>query len=47
LAPVFGVYNLFNRRYVSSVAVNATGGKYFEPAPGRILFVGLTLAAGR
>jgi hypothetical protein len=27
--------------------VNATGGKYYEPAPGRIVFVGLTVGAGR
>ena len=31
-----GVYNLFDRRYASSVAVNATGGKFFEPAQGEI-----------
>jgi iron complex outermembrane receptor protein len=47
IAPVIGVHNLFDRRFVSSVSVNATGGKYYEPAPGRIVFVGLTLAAGR
>ena len=46
LAPVVGVSNLFDRRYVGSVAVNAARGKYFEPAPGRTFFVGLTLAAG-
>jgi hypothetical protein len=27
--------------------VNATSGKYYEPAPGRIVFVGLTVGAGR
>jgi iron complex outermembrane receptor protein len=47
IAPVVGVHNLFDRRFVSSVSVNATGGKYYEPAPGRIVFVGLTLATGR
>jgi iron complex outermembrane receptor protein len=47
VAPVVGVHNLFDQHLVSSVSVNATGGKYYEPAPGRIVFVGLTLAAGR
>jgi iron complex outermembrane receptor protein len=47
VAPVVGVHNLFDRRFVSSVGVNATGGKYYEPAPGRIVFVGLTVGAGR
>jgi iron complex outermembrane receptor protein len=43
LSPVVGIQNLFDRRYVSSVSVNASGGKYYEPAPGRTLFVGLTV----
>lgn len=47
LAPVLGVQNLFDRGYVGSVSVNAAGGKYFEPASGRSLFVGLTAAVGR
>lgn len=47
LVPVAGVQNLFGRRYVSSVSANATGGKYYEPAPGRVVFVGLMMATGR
>jgi iron complex outermembrane receptor protein len=47
IAPVIGVHNLLDRRFVSSVSVNATSGKYYEPAPGRIVFVGLTVGAGR
>jgi iron complex outermembrane receptor protein len=46
LAPTVGVQNVFDRRYASSVVVNAQGGRYFEPAPGRTLFVGLALRAG-
>jgi iron complex outermembrane receptor protein len=46
-APVVGVQNLFDRAYVSSVAINAAGGRYYEPAPGRTYFVGLTAAVGR
>jgi iron complex outermembrane receptor protein len=47
LAPVVGVQNVFDRTYASSVVVNAQGGRYFEPAPGRTLFVGLALSVGR
>ena len=38
--------NLGGVRTVGSVSVNATGGKYFEPAPGRTLLVRLALARG-
>ena len=33
--------NLFDRNYAGSVIVNDSNGRYFEPAPGRRLFVGL------
>ena len=44
-----GVYNVFNRTYAASVAVNATGAKYFEPGQTRSLYAGFTLgfSAGR
>jgi iron complex outermembrane receptor protein len=46
---VVGAQNLFNSRYVSSVSVNAAGGKFYEPGSQRSVYVGLTLmaAAGR
>jgi len=49
LSPVFGVQNLFDRRYVGSVAVNASGAsiaatKFYEPAPGRTWYAGLSAA---
>jgi iron complex outermembrane receptor protein len=49
LSPVIGVQNLFDRRYVGSVAVNASGAslaatKFYEPAPGRTWIVGLSAA---
>jgi iron complex outermembrane receptor protein len=51
LSPVVGVQNVFDRHYVGSVAVNAAGtsatAKAYEPAPGRMLYAGLTLGAGR
>ena len=47
LAPTVGVQNVFDRRYASSVVVNAQGGRYYEPAPGRTLFVGLAIGSAR
>jgi iron complex outermembrane receptor protein len=41
-----GVSNLFDRRYASSVSVNAAAGKFYEPAAGRALFVGASIRAG-
>ena len=47
LSPVLGVQNVFDRRYVGAVSANAQGGRYYEPAPGRTWFAGLTLGFGR
>jgi len=49
LAPVIGVQNVFDRRYIGSVAVNAAGAsiaatKFYEPAPGRTWYIGLSAA---
>ena len=44
LAPLLALQNLTDARSVGSVSVNATGGKFFEPAPGRVLLVRLALA---
>jgi iron complex outermembrane receptor protein len=43
--PVVGVHNLFDRSYVGSVSVNAAPmfGRYYEPAPGRTIYAGLTI----
>lgn len=42
VVPTVGFNNLFDRRYVGSVAINATGAtpKFYEPAPGRTVIVG-------
>ncbi len=45
LAPFVSVNNVLDRRYVSSVVINAAGGRYYEPAPGRNAYVGLTISA--
>ena len=50
-SPVLGVQNAFDRRYVGSLAVNASGAtlaatKFYEPSPRRTWFIGLTIASG-
>jgi iron complex outermembrane receptor protein len=47
IAPVFGVSNLFDRKHVASVAVNAAAGKFYEPGTGRMWFVGLSAASAK
>jgi hypothetical protein len=44
LAPLVALQNLTDARSVGSVSVNATGGKFFESAPGRVLLLRLALA---
>ena len=44
--PFVGVANLFDRRYVSSVVINAAAGRYYEPAPGRAFSIGLSIGGG-
>src|SRR5437588_6297780 len=46
LNPFVGFNNMFNRAYVGSVVINATAGRYYEPAPGRNMYVGFALGAG-
>ncbi len=43
LVPFLGINNIFDVRYNSSVVVNATAGRYYEPAPGRNLYAGLRI----
>ena len=47
MAPFLGVNNVFNHTYVSSVVINAARGRYYEPAPGRNVYLGLSLGTGR
>ncbi len=41
--PFIDINNLFNTRYNGSVTVNAFGGRYFEPAPGRSWQAGISV----
>jgi iron complex outermembrane receptor protein len=43
LEPVVGVDNLFDQVYAANVVVNATGGRFFEPGPGRTFYVGVRM----
>lgn len=47
LQPFAGINNVFNERYNSSVVINATGSRYFEPAPGRNLYLGARVRFGK
>ena len=40
-----GAQNVFDRKYISSVSVNAAAGKFYEPGSQRAFFVGLSLIA--
>ena len=40
LAPFLRLDNLFDRRYIGSVIVNESTGRYYEPGPGRAIYVG-------
>src|SRR4051812_833946 len=40
ITPFLGVNNLWDRRYVGSVTLNGVGGRDYEPAPRRIIYVG-------
>ena len=46
-SPFIGVNNAFNHLYVSSVVINAARDRYYEPAPRRNFYVGLSVGAGR
>lgn len=44
LEPYAAVENLFDRPHIGSVTVNGFGGRVLEPAPGRHLYVGLSVS---
>lgn len=39
LEPVVGIDNLFDTHYASNIVTNATRGRFFEPGPGRTVYV--------
>jgi iron complex outermembrane receptor protein len=47
ISPFVGVANVMDEDYNASVSVNAVGGRFFEPGPGRTFHVGLSAAWAR
>ena len=43
IMPYLGVNNLFDEEFNSNIRINAYGGRYYEPAPGRNGYLGVTL----
>lgn len=43
ISPFLGVNNLFDEEYNGNIRINAFGARYFEPAPERNLYMGLTI----
>jgi iron complex outermembrane receptor protein len=39
----FGAQNIFDTKYISSVSVNAAGGKFYEPGSQRSVYIGVSL----
>ncbi|MEX0976667.1 MAG: TonB-dependent receptor [Woeseia sp.] len=46
LRPYIGINNIFDERYNSNVRINAFAGRYYEPAPGRNFYAGITVRYG-
>jgi iron complex outermembrane receptor protein len=46
VAPFAGLDNLFGQRYNAAVSINAFGGRYYEPGPGRTFFAGARVGLG-
>ncbi|MBI4545296.1 MAG: TonB-dependent receptor [Gemmatimonadetes bacterium] len=47
ISPFLGLNNVFDARYSGSLVPNASGNRFFEPAPGRNAYVGLTIPLRR
>ena len=43
LRPYLGINNIFGERYNSNIRINAFGGLFYEPAPGRNLYAGIVV----
>ena len=42
-SPFVGVNNLFDQSYNSNIRLNAFGGRYYEPGPGRNIYAGVAV----
>jgi len=46
ISPFVGINNLFDETYDANVRINAFGGRYYEPAPDRNVYAGVTVRFG-
>ena len=46
ISPFIGVNNLFDEKYIGNVRLNASFGRYYEPAPERNVYVGVLIRYG-
>jgi iron complex outermembrane receptor protein len=46
VAPFAGIDNLLGARYNAAVTINAAGGRFYEPAPGRTFHAGVRVGVG-
>jgi iron complex outermembrane receptor protein len=46
IRPYFGINNIFNERYFSNIRINAFGGRFYEPAPDRNVYLGVVVCYG-
>lgn len=47
LRPFVGINNLFDETYNSNIRINTFGGRYYEPAPDRNIYAGITVRFDR
>tara|TARA_B100001250_G_scaffold198790_1_gene170556 strand:+ start:12588 stop:14633 length:2046 start_codon:yes stop_codon:yes gene_type:complete len=45
ISSFFGVNNLFDQEYNSNIRINAFGARYYEPAPGRATYLGVSITS--
>ena len=46
ISPFVGINNLFDEKYIGNVRLNASFGRYYEPAPERNVYVGVLIHYG-
>jgi len=46
ISPFVGINNMFDEKYIGNVRLNASFGRYYEPAPERNLYAGVLLRFG-
>ena len=44
IRPYLGINNIFDESYSNNIRINAWGGRYFEPAPKRNSYLGITVS---